>query len=775
MSSSSLLGLLGLLGPRQPARRRSRPAPDEERRILALLAAAGPTGLSRALLAAAAESPEILDRLAARGLVEEDDDNGVPLVRVPALVAATAEDGPAEVDGVRQLLLAVASPPSGTPEGWRPDDDLAGSRAVLAGAQHGLWAEVAAAGPVLETRLMTSGRWGQWSKVLDATLRAAREREDRGLEGHALHQLGTLAFCLGDRAQARSLLEQAYEIRRSLGDTEGAETTAANLRWAEGMQPPGGVRDNGQPPTGPGLFASHTVLWSLLVLAVLGVTTGVGLALRPTSGPSLESSTTTLDLGRVVLGTEARTSFSVTSTGGASGSAVSVESQPAAFTASTRCPDLDRGSTCDITVRFRPTVAGAQSGRVSVLLDGSEAVDVQVRGVGVEPPAPAGVTVRPDAVDFGRQDVGSASEPERVEIVTEPGVRLREPTISGARPDDFAVVRETCGPRQDGRTCAVLVVYAPKAGGRSVARLSLPVEGRRPVQVLLTGVAVTSKAAVQLEPPTVQLGQVALGTSKEATLALRNSGTSDVQVTQPLLGGPAAGDFQVDGCAEPVPAGASCTLSVTFGPREVGQRVAVLTIDLATGEDPTATLVGEGTAAADETPPQLSLKSLTAEAESAKGAVVTYQVSAVDDVDGTVQPDCDRAAGDTFPIGETTVTCTATDAAGNVGRASAVIRVLDTTGPTLEVPADITREVKYDIDKVTVTWKAVAADLVDGDVPVTCTPRSGSTFRTTGSVDPLPSSTEKPHVITCTAEDASGNLTERTFLIHVLYESTAVE
>jgi hypothetical protein len=526
------------------------------------------------------------------------------------------------------------------------------------------------------------------------------------------------------------------------------------------------------------VFSGHTVLWSLLglaVLVVLGVTAGVGMALRSGSEPSLESSTEVLDIGRAVLGTEARSSFTVTSSGDATGSAVTVESRPAAFTASARCPEMGRGSTCDITVRFRPTAAGAQSGRVTVLLDGSAAVQVQVRGVGVEPPEPAGVTVSPDAVDFGRQDVGAASEPERVEIVTEPGVRLREPTISGARPDDFAIVRETCGSRQDTRTCAVLVVFAPGASGPSVARLSMPVAGRGPVQVLLSGTGVTGRADVRLEPPTLELGAVTLGTSTEETLTLRNVGTSSVQVTQPILGGPAAGDFRVDGCAEPVPAGATCAMSVTFGPREVGRRVAVLTLDLAIGDDLTATLVGEGVAAGDDVPPRLSLTSLRAEAESAKGAAVTYQVSAVDDVDGTLQAECDRASGDTFPIGETTVTCSATDAAGNVGRTSGVIRVSDTTGPALELPDDITREVKYQTDTAIVEWKAVAADLVDGDVPVTCAPRSGSTFGTTGPIKPVPGRTEKPHVVSCTAEDASGNLTTRTFPVHVLYESTVVD
>ena len=67
----------------------------------------------------------------------------------------------------------------------------------------------------------------------------------------------------------------------------------------------------------------------------------------------------------------------------------------------------------------------------------------------------------------------------------------------------------------------------------------------------------------------------------------------------------------------------------------------------------------------DTTPPVLSLPSdITAEATSPNGAAVTYTVSATDDVDGAVTPTCTPASGSTFGLGLTTVTCSATDQAG---------------------------------------------------------------------------------------------------------------
>lgn len=71
----------------------------------------------------------------------------------------------------------------------------------------------------------------------------------------------------------------------------------------------------------------------------------------------------------------------------------------------------------------------------------------------------------------------------------------------------------------------------------------------------------------------------------------------------------------------------------------------------------------------DTTPPVITVpEDMVVEATSEQGAVVTYEVTAQDDRDGTVPVECTPASGSTFPIGVTTVECTATDTAGNIGR-----------------------------------------------------------------------------------------------------------
>jgi hypothetical protein len=69
---------------------------------------------------------------------------------------------------------------------------------------------------------------------------------------------------------------------------------------------------------------------------------------------------------------------------------------------------------------------------------------------------------------------------------------------------------------------------------------------------------------------------------------------------------------------------------------------------------------------ADTTPPVVTVPvGLTTDATASVGAVLSYAASATDDVDGAVPISCSPPSGSTFPIGTTTVTCTATDAAGN--------------------------------------------------------------------------------------------------------------
>lgn len=71
------------------------------------------------------------------------------------------------------------------------------------------------------------------------------------------------------------------------------------------------------------------------------------------------------------------------------------------------------------------------------------------------------------------------------------------------------------------------------------------------------------------------------------------------------------------------------------------------------------------------------LPNLTTTATSAAGAVVAFDSpTAVDVVDGEVETSCAASSGSAFPLGTNTVSCRATDAAGNTSTKSFTVTVI---------------------------------------------------------------------------------------------------
>lgn len=159
---------------------------------------------------------------------------------------------------------------------------------------------------------------------------------------------------------------------------------------------------------------------------------------------------------------------------------------------------------------------------------------------------------------------------------------------------------------------------------------------------------------------------------------------------------------------------------------------------------------------ADTTAPTLTVPGdITAEATSSSGAAVSYSVSATDDTDSNPSINCDHASGSTFPLGTTTVTCTAQDVAGNTSApASFNVTVVDTTPPSLSLPGNITAAATSGAGAV-VSYSASASDAVSGSVAVTCNPPSGSTF-------PIGTTT-----VNCQATDGAGKTASGSFTVAV--------
>jgi hypothetical protein len=160
----------------------------------------------------------------------------------------------------------------------------------------------------------------------------------------------------------------------------------------------------------------------------------------------------------------------------------------------------------------------------------------------------------------------------------------------------------------------------------------------------------------------------------------------------------------------------------------------------------------------DTTPPSVTVPSgATGSTTDPSGtAAVSWPAPTANDlVDGSVGATCDHASGDSFPIGNTTVTCTATDSHSNAGSASFTVTVTyqDHTPPTIDSHDDITTEATGSTGAA-VTFSITAHD-ESGTPPTVSCPSSGSTF----PIGTTP--------VTCTATDAANNTATTSFTVTV--------
>jgi hypothetical protein len=143
---------------------------------------------------------------------------------------------------------------------------------------------------------------------------------------------------------------------------------------------------------------------------------------------------------------------------------------------------------------------------------------------------------------------------------------------------------------------------------------------------------------------------------------------------------------------------------------------------------------------------------------SGTSAVVNYTVTATDDSGASPTVNCTPPSGSTFPVGQTTVNCTASDGT-NTANASFTVTVtfVDAAAPTFSgVPSNRVVEANGASGSVVSYTGPTATDAAEGPKPVSCSPTSGSTFSLGGTT------------VTCTASDSHGNASSASFTVTVV-------
>ena len=149
----------------------------------------------------------------------------------------------------------------------------------------------------------------------------------------------------------------------------------------------------------------------------------------------------------------------------------------------------------------------------------------------------------------------------------------------------------------------------------------------------------------------------------------------------------------------------------------------------------------------DTTPPDITVPAPF----TSSSTTVTYTATAVDAVSGTVSAVCSPASGTTFPVGITTVNCSATDSHDNTSFASFQVAVQTTPPPTLSLPGNMT-VIADNNTGLEVAYTVTA----NQDASVACTPESGSFFAIGTTT------------VNCTATNAFGGSSTGSFTITVI-------
>ncbi|HUI42984.1 MAG TPA: choice-of-anchor D domain-containing protein [Terriglobia bacterium] len=202
-------------------------------------------------------------------------------------------------------------------------------------------------------------------------------------------------------------------------------------------------------------------------------------------------------------------------------------------------------------------------------------------------------------LDFGQLAVGSSSAAQVVTL-TDNGVGALSNTnvaITGAQSSQFSE-STTCGAMlaANGGSCTISVTFKPTAVGLKNANLTITDNASdSPQNVPLTGGGST-EGSIQLAPATLSFGNQLVGTSSASQpVTMTNTGLATITITSIAATAPFS---ETDNCDGTLPAGAACTINVTFTPTTSGAQSGTLTVtDDDSPPTQTVSLSGTGTQA----------------------------------------------------------------------------------------------------------------------------------------------------------------------------------
>ena len=241
-------------------------------------------------------------------------------------------------------------------------------------------------------------------------------------------------------------------------------------------------------------------------------------------------------------------------------------------------PAVPVGGHCTVQVTFNPTTSGPLTGTITVTSNAASPPFVfKLNGTGLLR-APE---VSPSNLNFGDQSVGAASAPQTVTFTNTGALPL---SISGLKIANGWTQNNDCLPSVPSKgSCTVKVSFRPGSTGPLNGALTFSEYARSsPQSVTLSGTGVGP--LVRLSPGSLNFSADSVSTTTGGqSVNLTNSGNGALKD----LNIATSGDFaETNNCGSSLDASASCTINVTFTPKEHGHRKGTLTLTNSAPDSP---------------------------------------------------------------------------------------------------------------------------------------------------------------------------------------------
>ena len=308
----------------------------------------------------------------------------------------------------------------------------------------------------------------------------------------------------------------------------------------------------------------------------------------------------TQGFGSVSLGSSIDTTFTIKNTGGADLTGLTITKDGAhdsdfSVTVDPEAP-VTGGTSTTFTVRFTPTAGGVRNAAIHIASNDSneDPFDIMLTGTGIAPEIVVQQPVDENVADNGSRDFGNvvvgtnANLTFTIKNTGDADLTGLTTMIDGANADDFRVTADPEAPVADGQSTTFTVRFSPSSPGLKTAVIHIANNDANedPFDITLDGTGTAPEIVVEqplltniLDNGTKAFGSVSVGSGKNLTFTIKNTGTSDLTGLTITTSGANASAFTIitDPMAPVIP-GANTTFTVRFAPTSTGFKNATIQI-----------------------------------------------------------------------------------------------------------------------------------------------------------------------------------------------------